>query len=227
MKKNKFLLTYAVRLATLCAVLALVLFIPASMTESNGLRIFLIVWIALLGTVGCVFLYLAQRQKGERYHYFLYDHRRRKVLPKSELSADLIREGMDRYLSSYTEDVASLWNDIPKRLRIQLEGDAAFRPLVAYRMLLELSGREPEDILSRFKDADDRAVGYLCRAIRDGGDADMADFIFDLKKNSRREQTRIPGFFRKNHRFFEESMLYYTERNMGAFYMDKARIEKE
>jgi hypothetical protein len=222
-KKNQFFFEHGLHLATFCAVLGLLFFIPASMTQILGLRVFFGVLIAMLLAVGVVFLYLSHRAKKKRVHYFLYDHRRKLNLPMSALSPDLIREKMDAYLSRYTDSVESLWQEIPKKLRLQLEADTQFLPLISYRMLLDLSEKDAPVISDIFENADSRAVGYICRAIRDAGDADLADYIFEMKKNIEESSTRIPTFFHKNHRLFEERMLRFVELHMSDFYMDQAK----
>ncbi|MBQ8357171.1 MAG: hypothetical protein IJX39_05115 [Clostridia bacterium] len=222
MKENKFFSEHAIHLATACAVLALLLFIPASVVKTTGVRVFFFVMVALLMVGGCVILYLSHRTKGGRIHYFLYDRRRNTVLPKSALNFELIRDSVDCYLSEYIENALSLWKEIPKKLRIRLEEEPQFKPLIAYRMLAELSTKDPENILDTFSNADDRAVGYICRAIHDSDDADMADYLFELKKNIEHDRARISVFFNKNRRCFEERMLRYVERHFEEFYINKA-----
>lgn len=224
MKKNQFIFEHGLHLATLCAVLGLLLFIPASMAKSLGLRIFFGILVAILLIGGCVIVYLTHRAKRERSHYFLYDHRRKVNLSMSALTPALIRERIDRYLSDYTSSISELWQEIPKKLRLQLEADTQFLPLIAYRMLLALSEKDSAQALNAFANADGKAVGYVCRAIRDAGDADLADYIFQLKKNIEESRTRIPVFFHKNHALFEERMLRFVERHMSDFYMDRDKL---
>jgi hypothetical protein len=223
-KKNQFFFEHGLHLATFCAVLGLLFFVPASMTQILGLRVFFGVLIAMLLAVGVVFLYLSHRAKKERVHYFLYDHRRKLNLPMSALSPDLIREKMDAYLSRYTDSVESLWQEIPKKLRLQLEADTQFLPLISYRMLLDLSEKDAPVISDIFENADSRAVGYICRAIRDAGDADLADHVFHLKKSVEENGSRIPVFFHKNRPRFEERMMRFVERHMNDFYVDREKI---
>ena len=226
LKENKFFSKYAVHVATACAVLALILFIPASVTKSSGLKVFFIVLMALSLIGGVVLLFLSNRAKGERLHYFLYDRRRGESVSKEELTFLLVREGMEAYLSDFAEAPSALLSDLPKQLRVQLESesDAAFAPLVAYRMFWELSAMEPEDIAAAFQSANPKVIGYLCAILRENADGEMADYIFNLKKNALREGTRVANFFRKNRRCFEDRMLHYVELHMSDFYMEKHRV---
>ena len=226
MKQYRFLLEYAFHIATACAILALILFIPAAITDSVGLSVFLYIMIVLLFLAGGAVMYVAYRSKGERINYFLYDHRRKNSIPKEDLSFEIVNEGVERYLSDYTENVVDLWTEIPKKLRIQLEADVAFRPLIAYRMMFELSDRTAEEILACFAEADNRIIAYLCRSIKEGGDRDMAGYIFELKRYIERESNHVPAFFQKNRRGFQDRMLRYVERHMSDFYMDKKRLSK-
>lgn len=223
MKKNQFFFEHGLHLATCCAILGLLLFIPASMTPMLGLRVFLGILVAILLIVGTAFLYLSHRAKKGRAHYFLHDHQQGVNLPMSALSSELIQEKMDAYLSQYTDSVSNLWKEIPKKLRLQLDEDTQFLPLVSYRMLLELSAKDASELLHIFENADSRAVGYVCRAIRDAGDGDLADYIFQLKKNIVESRARIPTFFHKNKRLFEERMLRFVECHISDFYIDQAK----
>ncbi|MBO5355307.1 MAG: hypothetical protein J6B09_04490 [Clostridia bacterium] len=223
MKKNQFFFEHGLHLATVCAVLGLLLFIPASMTPVLGLRIFFGILVAICLAVGVVFLYLSHHAKKERVHFFLYDQEKGSNLPMSALTPELIQEKTDAYLSEYTDSIIGLWQDIPKKLRLRLETDTQFLPLISYRMLLELSFRDASELLSVFEKADIRAVGYVCRAVRDAGDGELADYIFQLKKNIEENRARIPAFFHKNKRLLEERMLRFVECHIGDFYMDQAK----
>ncbi len=219
MKENKFLLERALHLASACAVLALILFVPATMSQNKGLGIFFYILSALLLIVGGVILYLAHRAKKGQINCFLRDAETGESLSVNALDAETVRKETDRYLGAYSKDILSLWRDIPRELRARLEREGTFRPLVAYRLLLALSECEEAQIRATFTQADSRAVGYICRAIRDSGDGDMADYIFELKRNAERDTARIGGFFRKNRGCFADRMLRYVKRNIQDFYI--------
>ena len=63
MKISVFLRNYATRVAIIAAVVALILFIPASLTASTALRVFLIVCILLLLGGGGVLLFWSRKEK--------------------------------------------------------------------------------------------------------------------------------------------------------------------
>lgn len=218
MKQNKFLLEHALHLATACAVLALILFIPASVSQNRGIGIFFYIVSAVMLVGGGVVLYLAYRAKAGYANYFLYEKETGECLPFSELNAKRVRDGVDGYLAPYAQDTVSLWGEIPKELRVKLTREPAFLPLIAYRMLLAICECEGEAPIM-FLGADDRAVGYVCRAIRDNGDENMADYVYELKKSG--DRARISAFFGKNRRIFEERMLRYVKRHENAFIVER------
>ena len=217
---QKFLAEYAKHLASVLAVLALILFIPAGVTQSLGLRIFFIVLIVLLLCGGITLLYLGHKAASKILNYFLYDAEHQKKIPKHELSFELIEKGISLYLEEYVDDAVLLWEEIPQKLRMRLGDEPQFRPLVAYRMLYALSDLSPRDVRVAFEGADDRTVSYLCRSLADVGDKQMADFLFDLKKKGEETTTTGVGFFRKNRTLFEERMLRFVKEHLREFDLD-------
>lgn len=225
MKENKFFKEHALHLASFLGVLALLLIIPATATEKRGLGIFLYILAALLFVGGGVILYLSHAQRAKRKNYFLYDEKKGLNRSYQDLSVPLIQNGMDRFLGEYAANTDALWPDLPKALRTRLQQRPAFRPLLAYRMLLALSDKAAGEIVTIFTTADERVVGYLCRSISDGGDTKMADFLFELKQNAEKNEQRIAAFFRKNKQIFEERMLRYTELHLHDFDMNDSTEE--
>jgi len=223
---NSFLRNYATRFAFLLALVAIILFVCAALTASSALRIFLIVMIVLLLAGGGVLLFLGNRQHAGKIHYFLYDRRRNRFYQREELNADIIQDAIAYYLRDFVKNEMELWRDIPKSLRLQLEGEPQFTPLVMYRMLSLLAAQTPENAFSVFEDASEQVVTYLCRTISECGDSEMADYIYHLKKNCKTEQERAGLFFPKNKRAFSARTLRFVERHFDDFYVAKSRLIK-
>lgn len=220
MRENKFFKEHALHLASLLGVLALILIIPATATEKKGFGIFLYIMAGLLFIGGGVVLYLSYTQKANKRNYFLYDEKRGMNRSIQSLTLPMIQGGVDRFLGEYAKNVEGLWPEIPKTLRMRLQKFPAFRALLAYRMLLTLTEKTAEEIVRIFTDADERVIGYLCQSIHDGGDAKMADFLFELKQDAEKNSQRIASFFMKNKRAFEERMIRYTELHLHDFDID-------
>ena len=226
MKADKFIKEYATRLAFLAATLAVLLFIPACLVKSTPARIFLVVLIVLLLLCGGSMLWLGNRKNKESVHYFLYDRRRQKTRAREEMTEEAVQDAIRFYLSPFTQDTLSLFTDIPKPLRLQLEAEPQFRPLIMYQMLYELSKLANEDVVSIFLAADRRAIAYLCRTLSLAKDVSMADHIHHLKSNEDSEQERIVSFFKNNTSCFAARQLRYIEHNFDEFYVAKSRFLK-
>ena len=226
MKIGAFLRNYATKIAFACAFAAFLLFIPAALTVSTGLRAFLIVLIVIFLLGGGFLLFLGNRRDAGRVHYFLYDRRRGRNYPREELNIDIVQDAISHYLRTFLSEEILLWQEIPKPLRLQLEGEEQFRPLVMYHMLTLLSAREPQEALAIFGETSEQTVTYLCRAISECGDGELADYIYHLKKNFAGEQERISLFFAKNKRTFAARMMRYLDRHFDEFYVARSRLSK-
>lgn len=227
MKWKHFIKEYASRLALLCAALALFLFIPASLSKGKNPAVFglSVTGMVLLILGGGVLLIIAGRYRGNTVHYFLYDYRRKKKRPHDALNADNVQDAIDFYLRPYVSDSPlSLFTDIPKPLRLQLEAEPWFRPLIMYRMLLALSDCTAEEIMTVFGESDIRAVTYLCRTLSSCGDTKTADTVYHLRQNVAREAERVAPFFKGSREAFATRSVRYIEQNFDRFYVEKSRF---
>ena len=225
MKWKHFIKEYASRLALLCAAVALLLFIPASVATSKAVKGLSVTGIVLFVLGGGVLLIIAGRFRGNTVHYFLYDYRRKKKRPQNSLNAETIQDAVDFYLRPYVSDSPlSLFTDIPKSLRLQLEAEPWFRPLIMYRMLLALSDCSAQEIMTVFGESDIRAVTYLCRTLSGCGDTKTADTVYHLRQNLTREADRVAPFFKESKEAFATRSVRYIEQNFDRFYVEKSRF---
>ena len=225
MKWKHFIKEYASRLALLCAAVALLLFIPASVATSKAVKGLSVTGIVLFVLGGGVLLIIAGRFRGNTVHYFLYDYRRKKKRPQNSLNAETIQDAVDFYLRPYVSDSPlSLFTDIPKSLRLQLEAEPWFRPLIMYRMLLALSDCSAQEIMTVFGESDIRAVTYLCRTLSGCGDTKTADTVYHLRQNLTREADRVAPFFKESKEAFATRSVRYIEQNVDRFYVEKSRF---
>ncbi len=222
MKKNN-LSENGKLLSLLCAAAALIFFIFAC-TAKGVLAVFLhIFWVLSLGG-GIYLLYAANKAKSARVNYFLYDRRRKKRIFPEAVTFELINDNLTHYLSPYIKEPVELWGGIPKRLQIQTQADELFLPMIAYRMLYELSLSEGAEILERFHGARETLIGGLCRILTAAGDADMAELIEKMKRNPETKDAHIVAFFQKNKTVFEGRMVRFVKTHPSGFMTDKNSI---
>ncbi len=182
------------------------------------------IWIALSISaflISCILLIEGLREGSTRYNYFLYDKKSEKNRRIEDLTFPIVNDALTTYLSSYVAKPVELWNGIPKNLQAKLEEQTMFRVPVTFRMLYELSLLSADEIVERFSYVDVRTVAQICRNLKGNGNEEMADIIFNMKRQTENEKLRIVNFFTKNKRFFEGQIFGYVKRNIGAYVMEK------
>ena len=218
MKKKRFGFNNPKYIAFFLSLLALALFIfSSSMKDQKALSLILTILGVFSLVIGFVLLYLSYRKNFSRPNFFLYDRRRKTSITIEALTFDFANDNLSFYLSSFTPDSTELWSKIPRELIIQLQADPAFVPLVAFKMLHDVSIMNEEDILPIFLSTDERTVAFVCRALKNGGEREMADFLFDLKKNVEGQEERVVPFFQKNKLYFEAKAIQYIRKNIEKF----------
>ena len=180
-----------------------------------------ITYVPMLGAGGAL-LYLRGRVNGPQVHFFLYDRRRARSRRYHELDGIAVQDAMGFYLKEFAKDQISLWRELPKPLLSQLDAQSQFKPLVTYRLLYVLAEADAERIYRTFSEANDRVVTYLCHAIADEGDNEMADFVYHLKNKRIEDRERVVQFFQKNKQRFAARALKCVERNFELFYVPKS-----
>ena len=200
------------------SLLALVLFALTFFIRIPGLEFFFVALSLVSLVVGCVFLYLSYKgERGRRVNYFLYDRRRKTKISPKELSFDFMHDNLTYFVSGFADDALSLWRGIPRELEMELEAHPAFRTPVAFLMAYELSGSAAEDIEALFALADRKTVSFVCRAMKDGGDQEMADIVFEMKTSPERMASRVVPFFQKNRRPFEARIYRFIKSHIEEF----------
>ena len=198
------------------SILALLFFILACTLKNAvaAITFGILAGLAFLG--GCILLYFVHRTASAT-NYFLYDDRRHVNVPQDRLTFDFLDDKMVRFLAPYAEHTVELWQGIPKNLEIAMQANDAYRMPVALKMLHDISLMKPDEIVPFFKSVDKRTVAAVCRALKHGGDREMADVLFELKCDSDRLEGRIVPFFVKNRRCFESRMLFYIKKHIREF----------
>lgn len=226
MNFKKLAKAHGQHLSILCAVTAVLLFLPACTATETLWKVFFSVLVALLLALGGVLLFFWNRTRELRVHYFLYDPQSGESITEAELTAERCHACVDRYLAPFGVCAEQLFADFPPALRKHLEKEPAFRPVLMYRMLRAMADHEDAEITRIFCEASTRAVCYLCCALNDADDGELADYIYDLKKRASAEHTHVPPFFKKNAARFDARALKYVEREFEHFFVEKARFAK-
>ena len=200
------------------ALLALIFFVLAA-TATQGIKalIWLFGILAAISLIASTVLLFKSYTTAREGNFFLYDRRRKKTVSEKELNFAFVNDRLDYYLSPFADKAVDLWEGIPKELDIKLQAEPAFCTPIAFKMMYELSLLSPDEVADRFDAADERTVAAVCRAVKAGGDLEMADLLFEMKRNFRREGQRVPPFFIKNKRCFEGRIMRYVKEHLTEF----------
>ena len=217
MRENKFSYRNMKYIAFGLSLFAFVFFILACTVKITGVVIFFSVMAVLSLIGGCVCLYLSHRSNVKHQNYFLFDRRRGVRLAPEEITFEFLNDNLTYYLSPFTEQTIDLWNGIPKELEMALQSEPAYRTPVAFKMLYDRSLLDETAILALFNTAEKKTVASICRAVKAGGDKEMADVIFEMKCDFERLENRIVPFFKKNKRFFEGRIFHYIKNHLAEF----------
>lgn len=207
----------------LIAFAALLMFIFAGVTKNVAGRVILIILSVLALCAGGYLMFCNYRENGMRGHgqnLFLYDRRRKKTVSPDSLNVAFVNDNLTHLLRRYVTDTRDLWRGFPKGLVLQMEAMPALAAPVAFKMLLDLSLCSETEITDYFCEAKVETVAALCRAVKQAGDKEMADFIFSLKRNDEQTERIIP-FFRKNKRVFEGRLLNYIKEHLNEYTLRK------
>ncbi len=200
------------------AILALIFFVlAATATQGKKPLIWLLAVLVAGLLIGSTVLLFKSYTTAREGNFFLYDRRRKKTVSEKELDFAFVNDRLDYYLSPFVDKAVDLWNGIPKELHIKLQSEPVFCTPIAFKMMYELSLLPPDEVADRFDAADERTVAAVCRAVKAGGDLEMADLVFQMKRNFHREGQRVPPFFNKNKRCFEGRIMRYVKEHLAEF----------
>lgn len=221
MKDKRFLFKDAKHLSFLLSLLGFLFFVLACITKIKGLSIFLGIMAGISIVGGCICLYLCHRATSSQQNDFLFDRRRRVRLSPSDITFEFLNDNLTYFLSHHVENTIDLWNGIPKNLEMALQANPAYRTPIAFKMLYDMSLLDEVEIMALFEASEKQTVAFVCRAVKQGGDKEMADVIFELKCDLQRLSNRIVPFFQKNKRCFEGRIYHYIKNHLSEFDKEK------
>ena len=176
---------------------------------------------SLVGIIG-IFLMIvsavgAKTDFSER-NYFLYNKKKKKEMPVSELTANIVRARTSAFMDSFKHRgklyIGDLFSD---RVKIAEE----FRVLFCYEILCEIgdgNGTDPKTFLSFGKECADIFYKYLARNDdRELGVEIQKYFALFSKENDNSEEFK--SFIASKKQYLEEKMLKYTVENIHKFNM--------
>ena len=154
--------------------------------------------------------------KGEAPNYFLYDSSTKKNVTVDKLTLPVLNKRMDRYFAKFAPSEGKLWTD-----RIleepDLDMDDEFKPLVAYKLLLDLAQRDVEKGWKCFENASFETVDFVCSCLEMNGEDEVAGNIRKMKMVQPFQVKYIRDYLVSNCNYLQTKMLMYVRDNIERF----------
>ena len=210
-------------LFVLCGLLVLagiLVFIFGAADSEGILNVMFILFgivLVLLGLSLAVFAVVLG--SGEKANFFLYDSKQRSNLPVEELNFDIINKKMTFVMANLTSSASKVWteNVFESENEIFENGDDSFVPLVAYKILYDLSERSNESIWNLYLMADESIIDTIVGALELNEDTELAKAFKFLHSNAGGDYERTEKFLADNRKYIQTKMVKYVKANIERF----------
>ena len=214
-KKFKLILTIA---AAFFAVLAIVLLIVGIVYDGEHLftKILIIVVFVLSFVLALELVYLLWMSSAAKPNYFLYDSRTKKNVPVQKLSPQVINNRMNRYFAGFASSEAKLWTDgILDDVNVDISDE--FKPLVAYKLLVDLAVMDQEKGWKCFEISSAATVDFICRGIEINGEVEIAKNLRLMKAVNPFNVKYVREYLVNNKAYLQAKMFRYVRDNIDKF----------
>lgn len=223
--KNKQLMRRLIPMAVfLIGVLSIIAMVATFVIAGRGdtaayKKVFLrIAGVLFLLLSGLSFYYLYISRDTDP-NFFLYDQKQKRNLPSDALTFRLVNERMDFYLSLISSSEKELWcGDVLAQDETVFGAGAVYRPLVAYKMLYDLTVENTEESWDYLEHAEVTTIRMLTRALRQAKDEELARAIVELYKGENvPEGENLRDFLCENQKYMRGCMLRYVKQHLDSF----------
>ena len=206
--------------ATAVAVLFVVLSVFAFLSAAREGRILFSRIVTVIGgvlmiAVAVELLLIVYTLGGGKPNFFLYDAEKRKRLPTSALTPELVSRRMDAYIARIARSKGQLW--LPGYLETcDFGAKGEFRPITAYKMLLDLAETNTDGAWRCFCASSPDTVRWIVESLRAYEPRMMQD-VLRIKLQSGADPTRIRECLLRNAGYLRRRMVAYVADHLRDF----------
>ena len=189
--------------------------------ESDGaikvLFVILGVTVILLGVSFALFSFAVG--SAEKANFFLYDQKLKSNISVDEVDFELINKKMTFVMSKLSSSASKVWteNVFESDSEVFADGDDRFVPLVAYKILYDLSQRANEGVWNLYLMADSSIIDAIGAALELSGDGELANAFRFLHENAAGSFDRTEKFLADNRKYIQAKMVKYVKANINKF----------
>ena len=150
---------------------------------------------------------------------FIWKLIEKKDLSVDELDFELIDKKMTFVMSKLTANASKVWTENVFEVDNEIfeDGDESFVPLIAYKILYDLSERSNEGIWNLYLLADASIIGAICSALESNGDEELANAFKFLHESASGSYERTEKFLADNKKYIQSKMVKYVKKNIDLF----------
>lgn len=218
LKRNlQVVLFSACGLLTILGILTLVLF--AGQTEGAMAALLIILGIVLILAAIAVALLALVTGTAEKANFFLYDSKLKANRAVDELNFEVINNKMTFVMSQLTPTASKVWtqNVFETESDVFADGDDRFVPLIAYKIIYDLSERANEGVWNLYLMADKSIIDAIAAALELNRDGELANAFRYLHENAGGSFERTEKFLADNRKYIQTKMVKYVKSNIERF----------
>ncbi len=217
-KQNLQLILFA--LCGVLAVLGVLVFVFGAGDSDGALKVIFILLGIVAILLGAALAVLALViGSAEKANFFLYDQKLKSNISPDELNFDIVNKKMTFVMTKLTSNASKVWteNVFDSDNEIFSDGDDSFVPLVAYKILYDLSERANESIWNLYLMADSEIIDAIASAIELNEDGELAKAFKYLHENASGSFERTEKFLADNRKYIQSKMVKYVKANIDKF----------
>ena len=224
LKKNlsTILLVAGVVCLLIAVVIAVLAFAGTFEGAGSGLiKVMLIIAAVLFLALGGLVMYLAMITTTVTRHFFLYDKTTGKNIRPSELTFETVNKRMTGFMSRIANSERQAWSaNIVGSVDERFGKDDVYRPLMAYKMIYDLTEHNSPEYWRLFSKADPAIISSICDALSDNDDAQLGATLVFLREHHADNIEKISRFFMDNRAYMQKQMLKYVLAHVDSMYME-------
>ncbi|MBQ7338555.1 MAG: hypothetical protein IJW40_08925 [Clostridia bacterium] len=211
----------AILVAVAVSLIAAILVFVASVTSEAPYQqvIYRIIGVLLLVMVALL-IYLLYVSRDNDPHFFLYITSTQKNMPLEQLTFTQVNERMTMFLELLSDQPGMIWTDGFLENNHRYLAKEAYRPLVAYKMLYDLTVENTEEDWAQLEYASEDTVELVAYALQTAGETELPETLMELHKKAtdRDGCENLRDFLYTNQKYLRGRMLRYVKQNWEVLY---------
>ena len=205
----------------IAVVIAVVTFTGWSADSSILINVMSLLAAVLFLILGGLVMYLAMPTTTVTKHFFLYDKNTGRNIKPGELTFEVVNKRMTYFMSRMASSERQIWSaNIVGSEDARFGKNDVYRPLMAYKMIYDLTVHNSPEYWRLFTTADVAIISSICDALSDNDDAQLGATLVFLREHHADNIEKISRFFMDNRAYIQKQMLKYVQAHVDSMYME-------